>query len=102
MRTLPLSGAPVAVNALLSPTRRVTLYGPGADYLGLRYAAETACGREQVILICGDNRCVEWLILRDATSQFNQECGKSSASIWRSCVFSIWRALLPRSGRLTQ
>src|SRR5262249_54463178 len=56
MRTLPLSGAPVAVNALLSPTRRVTLYGPGADYLGLRYAAEAACGRDQVIFICGDNR----------------------------------------------
>src|SRR5262245_55163663 len=64
MRTLPLSGAPVAVNALLSPTRRVTLYGPGADYLGLRYAAEAACGRDQVIFICGDNRFDPYAVAR--------------------------------------
>jgi len=61
---LPLSSAPVAVNALLSPTRRVTLYGPGADYLGLRYAAETVCGREQVIFICGDNRFDPYAVAR--------------------------------------
>jgi len=41
MRTFPLSSAPVAVNALLSPTRRVTLYGHGSDYLGLRYCRRT-------------------------------------------------------------
>ena len=64
MRMLPLSSAPVAVNALLSPTRRVTLYGPGADYLGLRYAAETACDREQVIFICGDNRFDPYAVAR--------------------------------------
>lgn len=56
MRTLPLSSAPLAVNALLSPTRRVTLYGPGAYSISLRYAAEAACRRDQVIYICGDNR----------------------------------------------
>lgn len=64
MRTLPLSSAPVAVNALLSPTRRVTLYGPGAYSLGLRYAAETACGREQVIYIVGDNRFDPYAVAR--------------------------------------
>jgi hypothetical protein len=32
------------------------LYGQGASSLGLRYAAEAACGREQVRFICGDNR----------------------------------------------
>jgi hypothetical protein len=64
MRTFPLSSAPLAVNALLSPTRRVTLYGPGADSLGLRYAAEAACGREQVIFICGDNRFDPYAVAR--------------------------------------
>ncbi len=64
MRTLPLSSAPVAVNALISPTRRVTLYGPGAYSLSLRYAAEAACGRQQVIYICGDNRFDPYAVAR--------------------------------------
>ena len=64
MRTLPLSSAPLAVNALLSPTRRVTLYGPGAYSISLRYAAEAACGRERVIFICGDNRFDPYAVAR--------------------------------------
>lgn len=67
MRTLPLSSAPLAVNALLSPTRRVTLYDPGAYSLSLRYAAEAACGRDQVIYICGDNRFDPYAVARLAT-----------------------------------
>jgi hypothetical protein len=35
MRTFPLSSAPLAVNAPLSPARRVTLYGPGAPRVAL-------------------------------------------------------------------
>lgn len=67
MRTLPLSGAPLAVTALLSPARRVTLHGPAAYSLGLRYAAETACGEKQVIYICGDNRFDPYAVARLAT-----------------------------------
>ncbi len=66
MRTFPLSSAPLAVNALLSPARRVTLYGPGACSLSLRYAAEAACGREQVLYICGDNRFDPYAVARMA------------------------------------
>jgi hypothetical protein len=64
MRTLPFSSAPIAVSALLSPARRVTLYGPAAYSLGLRYAAEAACAENQVIYICGDNRFDPYAVAR--------------------------------------
>ena len=66
MRTFPLSRAPLAVEAVVSPARRVTLYGPGASLLGQRYAAETACYGKQVIFICGDNRFNPYAIARMA------------------------------------
>lgn len=43
LRTFPLSSAPMAVNALLSPARKITLYGPGAFSLSQRFVAESAC-----------------------------------------------------------
>lgn len=64
MRTFPLSSAPLAVNALLSPARRVTLYGPRASSLSLKYAAETACEKRPVVYICGDNRFDPYAIAR--------------------------------------
>lgn len=64
MRTFPLSTAPHAVNALLSPARRVTLYGPRASPLSLRYAAETACEKKPVVYICGDNRFDPYVVAR--------------------------------------
>jgi len=64
MRRLPLSSAPVAVNALLSPTRRVTLYGPHASSISLHYAAEMACEKSPVVYICGDNHFNPYAIAR--------------------------------------
>lgn len=64
MRTYSLSTAPLAVNALLSPARRVTLYGPSASSLSHRYAAETACDSKPVVYICGDNRFDVYAIAR--------------------------------------
>ncbi|MCI0524864.1 MAG: hypothetical protein L0Y75_06330 [Acidobacteria bacterium] len=64
MRTFPLSSAPRAVDALLSPARRVTLYGPRASSLSLHYAAETACEERTVVYICGDNRFDSYVIAR--------------------------------------
>lgn len=66
MRTFPLSGAPLALGSVVSPTRKVTLYGPGAFSLGLRYAAETACDGKPVVFICGDNRFNPYAIARIA------------------------------------
>jgi hypothetical protein len=40
MRMFPLSSAPRALNALLSPARRVTLYGPSASSISLHYAVQ--------------------------------------------------------------
>ncbi len=64
MRTFPLSTAPRAVNALLSPARRVTLYGARASSLSLHYAAETACEKKPVVFICGDNRFNPYTVAR--------------------------------------
>lgn len=64
MRTFPLGTAPSAVNALLSPARRVTLYGPRASSLSLQYAAETACDKRPVVYLCGDNRFNPYAIAR--------------------------------------
>lgn len=64
LRTFPLSSAPMAVNALLSPARKITLYGPGAFSLSQRFVAESACKGIQVIYICGDNRFDPYAIAR--------------------------------------
>lgn len=64
MRTFPLSTARGAVNALLSPARRVTLYGARASSLSLHYAAETACEKKPVVFICGDNRFNPYTVAR--------------------------------------
>jgi len=64
MRVLPLATAPSAVNALLSPARRVTLYGPRASSLSQHYATETACDNKTVLYICGDNRFNPYAIAR--------------------------------------
>lgn len=64
MRTFPLDTAPLAVNALLSPARRVTLYGARASSLSLHYAAETACEKKPVVFICGDNRFDPYTVAR--------------------------------------
>lgn len=64
MRTFPLATAPRAVSALLSPARRVTLYGPRASSLSLHYATETACESKTVVYICGDNRFDVYAIAR--------------------------------------
>jgi hypothetical protein len=64
MRTFPLDTAPRAVNALLSPARRVTLYGARASSLSLHYAAETACEKKPVVFVCGDNRFDPYTVAR--------------------------------------
>lgn len=85
MRTFPLSRAPLAVEAVVSPTRRVTLYGPGASLLGQRYAAETACYGKQVIFICGDNRFNPYAIARMAKQlQHNREAALSRILVARA------------------
>lgn len=66
MRTLPISTAPLALSKLLLPAQRVTVYGPGASSLSLRFAAETACNEKQVVFICGDNRFNPYVIARMA------------------------------------
>ena len=73
MRMFPLSSAPRALNALLSPARRVTLYGPSASSLSLHYAAETACEKSPVVYICGDNRFNPYAIARLAR-QLHHRC----------------------------
>jgi hypothetical protein len=64
MRRFPLSSAPRALNALLSPARRVTLYGTSDSSISMHYAAETACEKRPVIYICGDNRFNPYAIAR--------------------------------------
>ena len=66
MRTLPLSSAPLVVNALLYPARKITLYGRSAASLSIRYAAEAACQGHEVVYICGDNRFDPYAIARIA------------------------------------
>jgi len=66
VRTLPLSSAPLAVNALLNPARKITLYGRSAASLSIRYAAEAACQGHEVIYLCGDNRFNPYAIARIA------------------------------------
>ena len=66
MRTLPLSTAPLAVNVLLYPARKITLYGRNAASLSYHYAAESACERNVVTFICGDNRFDPYAIARFA------------------------------------
>src|SRR5262245_59673166 len=73
MRRFPLSSAPRALNALLSPARRVALYGPHASSISLHYAAETACDKSPVVYICGDNRFNPYAIARLAR-QLHQRC----------------------------
>src|SRR5262249_59824881 len=73
MRMFPLSSAPRALNALLSPARRVALYGPHASSLSLHYAAETACEKNPVVYICGDNRFNPYAIARLAR-QLHHRC----------------------------
>ena len=73
MRMFPLSSAPRALNALLSPARRVTLYGPHASSISLHYAAETACEKSPVVYICGDNRFNPYAIARLAR-QLHHRC----------------------------
>lgn len=64
LRTFPLSSAPMAVSALLSPARKITLYGPGAFSVSQRFVAEAACKGTQVIYICGDNRFDPYAVAR--------------------------------------
>src|SRR4030095_10847888 len=64
MRMFPLSSAPRALNALLSPARRVTLYGPSASSISLHYAAETACEESPVVYIRRDNRLNPYAVAR--------------------------------------
>ena len=66
MRTLPLSSAPLVVNALLYPARKITLYGRSAAALSIRYAAEAACQGHEVVYICGDNLFDPYAIARIA------------------------------------
>lgn len=61
-----MSSAPLAVNALLSPERKVTLYGPAAWSLSMHFAAEAACDRREVIYVCGDNHFDPYAIARIA------------------------------------
>jgi hypothetical protein len=69
VRTLPLSSAPLAVNALLNPARKITLYGRSAASLGIRYAGEAACQGHEVVYICGDNRFDPYAIARIAAER---------------------------------
>ncbi|HKX28202.1 MAG TPA: hypothetical protein VJ302_10940 [Blastocatellia bacterium] len=70
MCTLPLSTAPLALNGLLYPARKITLYGRSAARLSYRYAAESACERDKSpIFLVGDNRFDVYAIARYARSQ---------------------------------
>lgn len=69
MRTLPLSAAPVAVQALSAPRRKVALYGRVAAALSFRYAAEVACEGSEPLFLCGDNRFDPYAIARYARSR---------------------------------
>jgi hypothetical protein len=69
MKSYPLAKAPVAVNGLVAPARKITLYGKGAAALSFRYAAEAACEEEQVLFLCGDNHFDPYAIARYAKSR---------------------------------
>jgi hypothetical protein len=66
LRTLPMSSAPLAVNALLYPARKITLFGNNAASLSLCYAAQAACERHEIVYICGDNRFDPYTLARIA------------------------------------
>ncbi|MCI0524174.1 MAG: hypothetical protein L0Y75_02835 [Acidobacteria bacterium] len=64
MRTLPISSAPLAARALLSPARMVVVCGGHAWTLGVHLAAQMACEYKQVLYLCGDNRFDPYLVAR--------------------------------------
>jgi hypothetical protein len=68
MQPYPLATAPVAVNGLVSPRRKVTLYGKSAAALSFRYAAEIA-REENVTFVCGDNLFDPYAIARFARAR---------------------------------
>ncbi len=69
MRTLPVSAAPAAVQALVCPKRKITLYGRSAAALSFRFAAEVACEGGQAMFLCGDNRFDPYAIARYARAR---------------------------------
>lgn len=68
MRTLPISSAPYAVRASLSPARMVAVCGDHAWTLGVHLAAQMACEYKQVLYLCGDNRFDPYAVARLARS----------------------------------
>lgn len=68
MQIYPPATAPVTVNRLVSPRRKVTLYGEAAETLSYRYAAEIA-GQEIVTFLCGDNRFDPYAVARFAKAR---------------------------------
>jgi hypothetical protein len=69
VRTLPISSAPHAVRASLSPSRMVAVCGGQAWSLGVRLAAQMACEYKQSLYLCGDNRFDPYVVARFARSQ---------------------------------
>lgn len=66
MNPYPLEKAPLAMQALASPQRMITLYGKDAAALSFHYAADVACDQEEVLFLCGDNHFDPYAIARVA------------------------------------
>jgi hypothetical protein len=92
VRTLPLSTAPVVLNGLLYPARKISLYGRSAAALSYRYAAESACERNGVVYLCGDNRFDPYAIARYAGSQ-NRSRETALSSILVARAFTGYQLL---------
>lgn len=92
MRTLPISSAPQAVRASLSPSRMVTLRGEKAWTLGVQLAAQMACEYKQSLILCGDNRFDPYAVARFAKSQQKSPPEASYAILGRILVARAFTA----------
>jgi hypothetical protein len=68
-RTLPIEMAQSVAFASLAPARKLMLCDAGAHRLTTYVIARAACERQQVKVICGDNRFDPYAVARFAKSQ---------------------------------